>query len=266
MNWQALTEQCLEFMQQAAFAIEECKSDDLAIQKKQDESPVTKADLASESIILQGLADLARQGFDYPCLSEESAQNFQGITNLFWCVDPLDGTKDFIHQTGDYTINLALFEGAYPVIGIIAVPQIQTFYFSYPEGGAWMRSKGTQSPIHCRPADRQHIHTLISRFHNDSNLLNKLKDSDTLVPHQVGSALKFCKLADGSADFYPRLGPTSLWDIAAGHSILKAAGGELFTLNGQKFKYSFKSPWRMPQFYAVGDPNQSWNEIIHELI
>lgn len=262
MNLEFLAEYCVTLLQKASAEIEKVKLGGLEVHLKEDDSPVTQADLASEAIILQGLSELAAQGFDYPCLSEESADQFTNTGKYFWCVDPLDGTKDFIHQTGDYTINLALFEGGEPILGVIAVPQTNTYYYGYQGGGSWKVTQKAKESIHCRILDPNQITTVVSRFHISDDFNSKLEAIPEVKKHAVGSALKFCVLAEGQADFYPRFGPTSVWDIAAGHCILHQAGGGLYHLDHTKLVYDLSKPWKMKSFYAVGDKSFSWNETL----
>jgi len=214
------------------------------VERKADASPVTAADREAEAIILARLAVLTP---DIPILSEEdcAAGKTPAHGPRFWLVDPLDGTKEFTAGIGEFTVNIALVEHGAPVLGVVHLPVPGETYAATVPGTATQRAKsGRTRPIAARiPAPDGHV-MLTSRFHVDEARLaaflegylartgERIKGRAT-----AGSALKFCLIAAGEADFYPRLGPTMEWDTAAGHAVVLAAGGRVETLEGGPLRY-----------------------------
>jgi len=222
------------------------------VMDKADGSPVTLADQEAETLIA---AELAKIAPDIPMVGEEAvaAGSIPDISGgRFWLVDPLDGTKEFITGGGDFTVNIALMENFLPVMGIIYAPVSDELYFG-AEGKAFMSIGGKpEQETRVRPAPAGGITVVASKRHGDPERLNEF-----LKPHNVAgmsnrsSSLKFCVLAAGQADLYPRLGPTSEWDTAAGDAILRAAGGKVATLDGKPLPYG-KSDRKFlnPEFVA----------------
>ncbi len=207
---------------------------------KQDGSPVTIADQKAEEIIIRKISELTP---DIPFLGEESvaAGRVPDISGgLYWCVDPLDGTKEFVEGGGEFTVNIALMENFKPVIGVIYVPMKDVLYAATGAGTAFMQMAGTyeKTPISVRAVPDAGLTVVTSRRHGNpaaiENFLGGWKVSELLA---CSSSLKFCAIAEGRADFYPRLGPTSEWDTAAGDAILRAAGGHILTMDGQPLSY-----------------------------
>lgn len=227
---------------------------DVGITFKADRSPLTLADMASHQILEKGLKALTP---DIPILSEESAEipfstrkNWQRL----WVVDPLDGTKEFIQRSDEFSINIALVDNHQPVLGIIYLPVFKTVYVGIKGKGAY---KGSEAISVASVADT--IRVLASRSHPSG----RLKDFvDKLPRYQIerhGSALKTCLIAEGKADVYPRFGPTSEWDTAAGQCILEAAGGLLFDAETkQPLQYNMRESLVNPNFVAVGDTHYPW--------
>lgn len=210
------------------------------VDTKADDSPVTQADRASDAIIRQALTELYP---DIPILSEESGQSDYSVRKdwkRFWLVDPLDGTKEFIKQNGEFTVNIALMEKDRPVLGVIQVPTRDAIYYGGPAMGAF-RLSGTDDPVPIavrRPAPGEPVRVGVSRSHPDERLDAYLA---ALPGHELvtaGSAYKFCLLAQGTIHLYPRLGPTMEWDTAAGHAIVEGAGGRLTAMDGCPFLYN----------------------------
>jgi len=210
------------------------------VDTKADDSPVTQADRASDAIIRQALTDLYP---DIPILSEESGQTDHTVRRhwtRFWLVDPLDGTKEFIKQNGEFTVNIALMEKGRPVLGIIQVPTRDAIYYGGPSLGAF-RLSGTDDPAPIavrRPVSGEPVRVGVSRSHPDERLDAYLA---ALPAHELvtaGSAYKFCLLAQGTIHLYPRFGPTMEWDTAAGHAIVEGAGGRLTAMDGSPFLYN----------------------------
>ena len=227
--------------------------------KKSDSSPLTQADLVSHELIIQGLSALTP---GVPVLSEEASTIAYAERHRwpeFWLVDPLDGTKEFVARNGEFTVNVALIAGHDPVLGVVGVPARDDVYAGAPGHGATrMHGTGTPRGIETRRPAAKPIRVVGSRSHQDAALGTMLAK---LGPHElvvVGSALKFCILAEGGADFYPRLGPTSEWDTAAAHAVLVAAGGDVVSLDGRPLKYNARESLLNPSFVAYGDPSHNW--------
>ncbi|MEM7444265.1 MAG: 3'(2'),5'-bisphosphate nucleotidase CysQ [Pseudomonadota bacterium] len=222
---------------------------------KSDGSPVTEADQASEAIILAGLAKLTP---DIPIVAEESvaAGNVPDIKDgLFWLVDPLDGTREFLRNDGrgEFTVNIALLIDGQPILGTIVAPALNTAYGGLcGEGSYCRRGDGPNAAIKVRQSASSGLTVVSSRSHgNDATLEAFLKPVKIRDQRRIGSSLKLCLLAAGEADLYPRLSPTMEWDIAAGQAILSAAGGRIETLDGQPLTYA-KRGFRNPHFVAYG--------------
>jgi len=232
---------------------------DLDVRDKCDLSPLTEADLASHHRIVEGLMDLTPH---LPVLSEES-QPIQGAErhgwSSFWLVDPLDGTKEFIQRNGEFTVNIALIEDHQPSFGIVHVPAQQLTYVGLVGRHAFrLGPDGRKTPIHIAEDAHVPLRVLGSRSHPTPDLDDYLAGQGDFVMESVGSSLKFCLVAEGSADLYPRFGPTSEWDTAAGQAVLEAAGGYVIDLEGQRLRYNLKGDMLNPYFLAFGDSGRSW--------
>ncbi|WP_114391864.1 3'(2'),5'-bisphosphate nucleotidase CysQ [Oleisolibacter albus] len=221
--------------------------------RKADGSPVTAADTAAEAVILPALRALTP---DIPIVSEEASA--AGIVpdvsaGLFWLVDPLDGTKEFIKRNGEFTVNIALVRAGSPVLGVVQVPVTGVLYAGIVGQGAVRSDPGQPDrPIRARPAPADGLTVLTSRSHADNEALSAfLQDYAVKERLAAGSSLKFCRIAEGDGDLYPRLGPTCEWDTAAGHAVLAAAGGAVETLDGQTLRYG-KPGFLNPHFLARG--------------
>ena len=220
----------------------------MGISVKADGSPVTLADQIAHETILECLSKLTPH---IPVVSEESASLDHRFTSMdsFWLVDPLDGTKEFIQQNGEFTVNIALIERGRPVLGVVYAPALDCLYAGY-ETLAFTESVGVRTPITCREIPKLGLTVVGSRSHSDHHALNAFLDGKAvheIIP--VGSSLKLCLIAAGQADLYPRLGRTMEWDIAAGHAILLAAGGMVNDLEGKPLTYG-KPGLDNPHFVA----------------
>lgn len=223
------------------------QSNDYDVQKKADDSPVTKADLAAHNIICEGLRALDIQ---YPVISEESSE-ISWAQRKHWCrywlVDPLDGTKEFIKRNDEFTVNIALIEKGVPILGVVYAPALDAMYTGERDRGAFLNDKA----ISVATQEPETLRVVGSRSHPSQETTDWL---DALgKPYEmlaVGSSLKLCLVAEGKADIYPRLGPTSEWDTAAAHAVLSAAGGEVKTLNGEPLLYNQKEDYLNPHFIA----------------
>jgi len=190
---------------------------------KDDMSPLTEADLASNDIIL---SHLKKEFPNIPILSEESCDIFKQDSNqLFWLVDPLDGTKEFIKKNDEFTVNIALIENHNPIMGVVSVPAKNIVYASFKNGGAYKFEKGMEpKKITVSKPNLNNLSFAVSRSHLDDKTKNFIKTYNATIT-QAGSSLKLAYVAEGIVDAYPRFGPTMIWDIAAGHAVLSEAGG-----------------------------------------
>ncbi len=222
-----------------------------AVAYKTDASPVTAADHAAEALILHGLARLTPE---IPVISEEAAcaGRLPEPGARFWLVDPLDGTKEFIQRNGEFTVNIGLIEAGQPVLGVVLAPVLDRLYAGAVGLGAHLATAGQIRPLRCRAAPAEGCTVVSSRSHGDDGALTAFL-AGRRVAHSIsaGSSLKLCLLASGDADLYPRLGRTMEWDIAAGHAVLRAAGGHVRTLHGTELGYG-KPGLANPHFVASG--------------
>lgn len=256
-------EPLLDIAQSAGSRILEIYSSGFSVQQKADHSPVTEADLAAHKIILEGLKNLTP---DLPVVSEESSQlpfSERRRWERYWLVDPLDGTKEFISKNGDFTVNIALVEQHAPVAGVVHIPMENRSYSGVIGVGAYRcQASYAPRPIHVRPLGKGPVRVVASRSHRGELLSSYL---EKLGSHEIvsrGSALKFCLVAEGAADVYPRLGPTSEWDTAAGHAVLLAAGGEVIDLDGSPLSYNSKESLLNPHFIAYADASRDWRQYV----
>ncbi len=233
----------------------------LNVTAKDDRSPLTQADRASDRLIAARLAELTP---DIPVVSEESAESAAASRDAGhwrWLVDPLDGTKEFIKQTGQFTVNIGLVHRGFPVLGLVYVPASRTTYAGLNVAEptvAWMQSaRGPRQPISTRRADPQRLTVVASRDHAGPAVEAFLQRLEGATITSMGSSLKFCLVAAGQADFYPRVVPTMQWDTAAAHAILEAAGGHLTRLDGTRLAYP-KDELRNPSVIAFGDAAVDW--------
>ena len=251
-----LIQALLPVMASAGNCILEIYGTDFTVRGKADSSPVTMADEAAEAIILAALRKLTP---DIPVIAEEqaSAGHIPQIGEYFWLVDPLDGTKEFISRNGEFTVNIGLIEQNRPVLGLVLAPAMGRIYFGALGAGAFTSSfdgtkiDSTFEAIHARIAPDSGAIALASRSHRDAATEALITAEGIDDFKAAGSSLKFCLLACGEADFYPRTGPTMEWDTAAGHAVLVAAGGQMHNLDGNEFTYG-KLGFKNPGFVARG--------------
>lgn len=239
---------------------------DFDIERKDDKSPLTLADLASHHLICDQLRQLTP---DLPVLSEESATTSYSVRQQwqsYWLVDPLDGTREFIKRNGEFTVNIALVQQHEPVLGVIHVPVTGTCYFACRGHGAYRHDTGKEPVrIKTRPADSRSMAVAGSRSHGSRKqqaFIEKLGDVET---YAIGSSLKFCLVAEGRADIYPRFGPTSEWDTAAAQCIVEEAGGIVTDENLQPLRYNTRESLLNPHFLVIADPSYDWLSIIRDL-
>ncbi|MRT13056.1 3'(2'),5'-bisphosphate nucleotidase CysQ [Enterobacteriaceae bacterium RIT711] len=212
--------------------------------QKSDDSPVTAADIAAHTIILQGLQTLTPE---IPVLSEEDPQTWETRQSWdrYWLVDPLDGTKEFLKRNGEFTVNIALIEKGKAVLGVVYAPVLNVMY-SAAEGKAWKEENGVRNQIHVRDARPPLV--VISRSHGDDELKEYLHQLGEHQTTSIGSSLKFCLVAEGQAQLYPRFGPTNIWDTAAGHAVAAAAGAHVHDWQGKSLDYTPRESFLNPGF------------------
>lgn len=230
---EALARTLVDVAEEAGRAILEIYSTDFGTRAKDDRSPVTDADEKAEAIILRRLAVLAG---DVPVVAEEAvaAGHVPDVSGgRFFLVDPLDGTKEFINRNGEFTVNIALIENGRPTLGVVHLPALAETYWAIGPGSAWRKRDGeTAVRIAVRPAPADGLVVVASRSHRDSTTDDYLAGFTVRDLVSAGSSLKLCRVAEGAADMYPRLGRTMEWDIAAGHAVLAAAGGTVTVIAG----------------------------------
>lgn len=236
---------------EAGAAIMKVYNSGFTVETKSDDSPVTRADREAEVIIIAGLRKLSDK---FPIVAEEAAAAGDipdVVGQPFWLVDPLDGTKSFINREPEFTVNIALIDAGRPVLGVVYAPASRQLYWG-SANGAFAESGGSQAkPIACRPVPEKGVVVAASSNHRspaDDAFLAKL---DVKKEISIGSSLKFCLVATGRADIYPRFGPTMEWDTAAGHAVLRYAGGRVTHVDGAEFLYG-KPGFRNTDFIAWG--------------
>ena len=220
---------------------------------KSDGSPLTQADLAAHAILCQGLAGLTPQ---IPVVSEEDLQaDYQPHTGCFWLLDPLDGTKEFLAFNGEFTVNIALIDAGAPKFGVVYAPALDILYWGGRERGAFRRHQSTVQELRVAapPGTGQVVRIVASKSHLNPETLRFIDSFSPVELVQAGSSLKFCRVAEGSADIYPRLAPTCEWDTAAAHAVLEGAGGHVYGDQGQPLRYG-KAAVRNPSFIAASMP------------
>jgi len=234
--------------------------EDFEVERKQDHSPVTAADLAAQRVITAGLATLDEV---FPVISEEARAapwSQRREWQRYWLVDPLDGTREFIKRNGEFTVNIALIENHEPVLGVVLAPVTGELYAAARGEGAWLQRKVGDAWLRIGTRDMATPPAVAgSRSHGGSGtaLLQQLIGDD-YASMPLGSSLKFCLVARGDADVYLRRGPTSEWDTAAAQSVLEEAGGAVLDLAGDPLRYNRGDSLLNPEFIAVGDVSIDW--------
>jgi 3'(2'), 5'-bisphosphate nucleotidase len=258
----AWIEPLLALARAAGAAIMRVYEQDFAVSHKDDRSPLTAADMASHHLILDGLQALAP---GIPVLSEESAAvpwAQRREWRRYWLVDPLDGTREFVKRNGEFTVNIALVEGHRPVLGVVHAPALGQTYGAARGAGAFRVEGGAREPIRARPLPARPTF-VVSRSHKDPALAALLARAPAHESVGRGSSLKFCLIAEGTADFYPRLGPTSEWDTAAGQCVVEQAGGAVWRLPElTPLGCNEKDSVLNPSFAVLGDPGYDWAKLL----
>ena len=236
---------------QAGAAILDVRRRGFDVRRKEDRSPVTEADEAAEAMIVAGLRSALP---DIPVIAEEeiAAGHVAAPAAAFWLVDPLDGTREFTNGSDEFTVNIGLMRDGRPVLGIVGVPAMGEMFSGIVGVGAWKRTAAGQSAISARVPPAEGVTVVASRHHGDSARLDAfLQGRQVARMLNFGSSLKFCRLAEGAADLYPRFGRTMEWDTGAPQAVLEAAGGSVCTLDGAPLRYG-KPGWENPHFVCSG--------------
>jgi 3'(2'), 5'-bisphosphate nucleotidase len=254
-NLPALAESLMPIAAGAGAAIMRIYDSGFTVQRKDDNSPLTAADLESQRVIMEGLKRITP---DIPILSEESAaapwperQTWREL----WVVDPLDGTREFVKRNGEFTVNIALIVEHEPLLGVVAAPAQGMIFWGIAGVGAFSRRHGGEARRIQTSPPQQPVRVVGSRSHPSPQTAAYLT---RLGPHAisgVGSSLKFCLLAEGKADLYPRFGATSEWDTAAGQAVLEAAGGHVTRMDGHRMRYNCRESVINGDFVAFSDPS-----------
>ena len=230
---------------------------DFAVEKKDDASPVTEADRRAEGLILEALRREITDAF--PIIAEEEVavgRIPQIDEGPFWLVDPLDGTKEFVRRQGEFTVNIALIEGGRPRLGVVHAPAKDATYWASPLGAFARTDGGADRAIACRPVPEKGLIAVASKSHRNPELEAFLARYDLAESIAAGSSIKFCLIASGLADIYPRTGRTMEWDTAAGHAIVWFAGGSVTDMQGSELTYG-KPGFENPHFVVRGAQHQS---------
>lgn len=279
LDSKALLERVIGICERAGEAILEVyhSSEELTVDTKADDSPVTAADLAAHRVLEPALAELID---GVPVLSEEQEMpSFEERSSWqrYWIVDPLDGTKEFIRRTGEFTVNVALVENGEPVLGVVYVPVLNITYAGCRdlngsgEQVAFKRDANGETPIHVRPlaprlAGSEPVEVVASRSHGAGavdQLMERIEAQLGAVEcKNMGSSLKLCLVAEGAADLYPRLAPTCEWDTAAAQAVVEAAGGIVVDEQFELLRYNRKDSLLNPFFYVIGDTSFDWRDLL----
>lgn len=264
----ALLDSVLELCRQAGSEILKVYHQAHAVEviHKADSSPVTEADFASHRVLCAGLEKLLDS---VPVLSEEGEPvpyEQRRQWQRYWLIDPLDGTKEFVNRNGEFTVNVALVENSVPVLGVVYVPVLSIAYLGLKGAGAWKLDSAGLHPIRTRKLGDAPFAVVASRRHGTEavgQLLAKLEKAFGKVEtRNMGSSLKLCLVAEGKADFYPRLALTSEWDTAAAHAVVESAGGQVLTESLEILRYNMKENILNPHFFVVGDVDYDWKMLL----
>ena len=227
----------LDLVERAGAAILNHYGADVGVVLKADASPVTVADEAAEAILVEGLRELTP---DVPVVAEEEVARGRVpvvAARRFWLVDPLDGTKEFLAQNGEFTVNVGLIDEGLPILGLVSAPALDTYWWGAVGHGAALRILGEVRAIGARAVPASGPVAMVSRSHGSPEEDRFLATEGVADRLAAGSSLKFCRIAEGEADLYPRFGRTMEWDTAAGHAVLRAAGGRVTTRDGRPLVY-----------------------------
>jgi 3'(2'), 5'-bisphosphate nucleotidase len=263
---QSLRESVIALACEAAHAILAVYRQDFDVERKTDASPLTEADLASHRCIVDGLARLTP---DIPVLSEEAEHKVAAETRRewarLWIVDPLDGTREFVKRNGEFSVNIALVEDGVATWGVIQSPVSGAVWHGGASCGAFRRDglDRADTRLHVRAPAVHPVRVAASRSHRDGRseaFIDAMRARGDVEQLNLGSSLKFCRIADGGLDLYPRFGPTCEWDTAAGQAILEGAGGQVVDPRGRPLRYNVRETLLNGDFVAIGDPALPWRD------
>jgi 3'(2'), 5'-bisphosphate nucleotidase len=246
MSYDHLIEPLIVIARDAGKIIMQHYEGEAKVEIKADESPVTSADLAANEHIMKELRALVP---DMNIVSEEEKNDSYGVNDTFFLVDPLDGTKSYIKRTGEFTVNIGLIENSVPVLGVVYIPALGAMYYG-SETGAFKQMDGeTAKPISVNESTSEGLVVMASQSHLNEETQAYINNLNVKQFNSAGSSLKFCYVAEGAADIYPRFGPTMEWDTAAADAVLRAAGGSMTNPDGTPFTYG-KAEYRNGHFIA----------------
>ncbi|HRF83594.1 MAG: 3'(2'),5'-bisphosphate nucleotidase CysQ [Xanthomonadales bacterium] len=256
-----LRETVIALSRQAGAAIMDVYAGGFEVSHKDDASPLTAADLVANRVIVEGLERLTP---DLPVLSEESAsvawetrRHWPG----YWLVDPLDGTREFVKRNGEFSVNIALIHQGAPIFGVVQAPVGGQVWHAVRGEHAYRRDGHRDTQLHSRTPATAPLRVAASRSHRDARTQGVLDRMGAIEEVALGSSLKFCRIAEGGLDVYPRFGPTSEWDTAAGQCVLHAAGGALLAADtGKPFRYNRRESLLNGDFIALGDSELPWRD------
>lgn len=268
LNLEKLCLECVNIARDAGKAILAIYDAGFSIEEKADKSPLTDADMASHNLIIKRLSELTP---DIPILSEESAKlpfEERASWETYWLVDPLDGTREFIKRNGEFTVNIALIHQHKSIIGVINVPVLDVDYFAWENGGSFKSEQGgAATPISVKKLDSTPdtpLNVAGSRSHGSEMMQHYIEKLGAVEMISMGSSLKFCLVAEGRADLYPRLGLTSEWDTAAAHCIVEQSGGYITKTDMTPLEYNTKDSLLNPFFFVFGDNSRDWSQYLEQ--
>lgn len=269
-NLQQLCHECVSIARDAGSAILTIYNEGFSVEEKEDKSPLTDADLAAHKLILKRLNELTPE---IPVLSEESAKlpfAERASWQTYWLVDPLDGTREFVKRNGEFTVNIALIHQHQSIIGVIHVPVLDVDYYAWKHGGCYKaENRATAEKISVKKLDGSQLIIAGSRSHGSEIMQQYVErlsadNGGKIETLSMGSSLKFCLVAEGRADLYPRLGLTSEWDTAAAHCIVEQAGGYITRTDMTALQYNTKDSLLNPFFFVFGDNSRDWSQYLDD--
>ena len=272
MNLESIVGRITNISIQAGHEILRYYKSDYSVRKKSNDSPVTEADIAANEIIVSSLAKFTP---DIPIISEESDIADYSVRSLwqrYWLIDPLDGTRSFVQGTDEFTVNIALIEGHYPILGVVHSPVEQSTYWGGVGVGAYRSVSDFDEPesINTGQLNSSYIRMLISRSGMNDGVetfkRNLEADSFTCQVLRSSSSIKFCRAAEGAVDVFLRYGQTSEWDTAAGQCVLECAGGSVIDMENNRLNYNkADAKLRNPKFLAIGSGGLDWQRYLPEM-
>lgn len=256
---------CISLAKKAGLCILEIYQNnaEINIQIKPDSTPVTYADIAAHDVITVGLKQLTP---NVPILSEEGAKipfTDRQSWQTYWLIDPLDGTKEFIHRTDEFTVNIALIHKGHSILGVIYAPVLDVCYYAYANAGAYKQiANSAPQKIHTVRTDENNLRITVSRRHSLAAAETFIEQIPNPVKIPKGSSLKTCLVAEGLADAYPCFGKTSEWDMGAAQCVIEEAGGCMIDLQFQPIKFNQQESLLNPPLLVIGDKDYNWRQFL----